>query len=128
MTYPLQSVHFPKRQCKEMTTNESSNLIHGPAIPKYEINGAFNITFLEVMPTSVVAKSILRTIKPTTGEVRFIPRYPKRRRLPSLHSRPWRWRRVLDRKPPLFSEGKKKKLSLESIINFMRLVVFSVLP
>lgn len=40
-------------------------LVHGPAIPKDEINGALDVAFLEVMPASVVAKCVLCTVEPT---------------------------------------------------------------
>ena len=48
-------------------------LVDGPAIAKDEIDGAFNIAFLEIMAASVVAKSVLCTVESTSREICFVP-------------------------------------------------------
>lgn len=65
---------------------ECAYFVQGPAIPENKVDGAFNVTFLEVMPPCVVTKSVLCPIKSTAWEVSLVAGYPKRRRLPPLHS------------------------------------------
>jgi len=64
-------------------------LVHGPAIAKNEIDGSFNVAFLEVMSACIVAKGVLCTVETASGEVCFVAGYAKRHRLPSLHPRHW---------------------------------------
>jgi len=72
-------------------------LVHGPAIPENEIYGTLDVTFFEVMTASIVAESVLCTVEPAAGEIGFVPRNAKRRRLPPLHSRHRRRSSVLHR-------------------------------
>lgn len=75
--------------------NWKTYFVHGAAIAENEVDGAFNVAFLEVMPAGVVAESILCAVESAAGEVSFVAGNPKRHRLPPLHPRQRRRRRIL---------------------------------
>lgn len=61
--------------------------VDGPPIAENEVNGALDVTLLEVMPPCVVAQRVLRAVKSTPGEQRLVAGDSQRHRLPPLHSR-----------------------------------------
>lgn len=69
--------------------------VHGAAVAEDEVDGALDVALLEVMASRVVAERVLRAVEAAAEEVRLVPGYAERRRLPPLHPRQRRRRRVL---------------------------------
>lgn len=53
------------KRIMKLEKKNGAYFVHGPAIPENKVDGAFNVTFLEVMPPCVVTKSVLCPIKST---------------------------------------------------------------
>ena len=74
---------------------ERTYLIQRSSISKDEINGTFDVALLEVIPSRVIMKGILRSEEPTTPEGRLITSNPNCRSLAPVNTRMWYWSYIL---------------------------------
>ena len=69
----------------------ATDLVQGPCVPKYEIDGALDVAVVEVVPADVVEQRVLRPQDPAPVQHGLVAGQPQRHRL--LPDRPRRRRR-----------------------------------